>query len=486
MKKLSKISDTPLPPPCSPPTQDEINLVLKQIPSNIVQHTGEQIQKSNVHSLDYHLAYTRQFILDLLNVSIKILSQEPNIVLLTAPNTTDSHSSPKELKITSPNIGVIGDLHGTFFSLQQALELKSDQYVFTGDYVDRGANSVEIIVTLLCLRLQDPLKYTLLRGNHETESISQSYSFYAEIFMKYEKPLEIFKEFVKLFQALPICAKIDTTLCLHGGISTQSLHKMNCLNRFKEPTTGSALANILWSDPVDHGTFTQNFQRGIGLLYGPGLVNPFCQSSNLDFIVRSHTCVDGIEIIGKVITVFSVAKYSEGNHGAYLQLCSNNEKSVVYYHKFLSEDKDAIDAQFFQSPPDIQHLNEKQLICAILCNLVETDYAFPDGQISALKALNGTVQLPKMSENRLGKLVMELEALCEEKEVSTLAAFGCFEEDVIAEILLVGELTLKERGFTVSEGVFQRCFTVEELEKIVQKVCFQGKIAKNKGKKIQK
>ena len=67
----------------------------------------------------------------------------------------------------------MGDLHGQFYDLMQLLtpevggEPPDSSYVFLGDFVDRGHNSVETLSLLLCLKLKFPGHVTLLRGNHE-------------------------------------------------------------------------------------------------------------------------------------------------------------------------------------------------------------------------------------------------------------------------------------------------------------------------------
>lgn len=72
--------------------------------------------------------------------------------------------------VASP-VTIVGDLHGQFFDLMQLLMVggwpPQTSYVFLGDFVDRGHNSVETLSLLLCLKLKYPGHVTLLRGNHE-------------------------------------------------------------------------------------------------------------------------------------------------------------------------------------------------------------------------------------------------------------------------------------------------------------------------------
>lgn len=72
--------------------------------------------------------------------------------------------------VLSP-VTIVGDLHGQFFDLLNLLQVggwpPQTAYVFLGDFVDRGHNSVETLSLLLCLKLKYPGHVTLLRGNHE-------------------------------------------------------------------------------------------------------------------------------------------------------------------------------------------------------------------------------------------------------------------------------------------------------------------------------
>ena len=105
---------------------------------------------------------------------------------------------------------------------RQGGDLPSTHYVFIGDFVDRGYNSVETIEYLLLLKLKYPQYMTLLRGNHESRQITAVYGFHEEIMRKYGSFLIIgnvntWKYFTDLFDYLPIAAIIDNeVLCIHG------------------------------------------------------------------------------------------------------------------------------------------------------------------------------------------------------------------------------------------------------------------------------
>ena len=91
---------------------------------------------------------------------VKILCKKVKEILVEESNVQN---------ISSPVV-VCGDIHGQFYDLIELFKTGGDipdtKYLFLGDYVDRGYNSVETLELLLCLKVKYPDRITLLRGNH--------------------------------------------------------------------------------------------------------------------------------------------------------------------------------------------------------------------------------------------------------------------------------------------------------------------------------
>lgn len=233
---------------------------------------------------------------------------------------------PTLLKL-SPPVKIVGDIHGQFFDLIRIFESCGyppyTNYLFLGDYVDRGYKSLESILLLLCFKIKYPENFFMLRGNHESANITKIYGFYDEC--KRRLPLisgshKMWKNFIDVFNSLPIAATInDKIFCIHGGLSPD-LHSLRQIEQIQRPTDipdKGLLADLLWSDPdplvrtFSLGTWPKN-DRGVSYCFGKKHVDHFLSTFNMDLIVRGHMVVeDGYEFFNKrkLVTVFSAPNY---------------------------------------------------------------------------------------------------------------------------------------------------------------------------------
>ncbi|KAL1427446.1 hypothetical protein MTO96_017401 [Rhipicephalus appendiculatus] len=123
-------------------------------------------------------------------------------------------------------------------------------YLFLGDYVDRGRHSLETICLLLCYKIKYPENFFILRGNHECASINRIYGFYDECKRRFN--IKLWKTFTDLFNCLPVAAIVDEKIfCMHGGLSPD-LQSMEQVKRIMRPTDvpdQGLLCDLLWADP---------------------------------------------------------------------------------------------------------------------------------------------------------------------------------------------------------------------------------------------
>jgi serine/threonine-protein phosphatase PP1 catalytic subunit len=91
-------------------------------------------------------------------------------------------------------------------------------YLFLGDYVDRGKQSIEVIILLLCYKTRYPENFFMLRGNHECSAINRIYGFYDECKKRYS--IKLWKQFGDCFNCLPFVAVVEEKIiCMHGAPS---------------------------------------------------------------------------------------------------------------------------------------------------------------------------------------------------------------------------------------------------------------------------
>lgn len=225
-------------------------------------------------------------------------------------------NQPMMLELDAP-MKIAGDIHGQYFDLLRLLEFggsPSDMnYLFLGDYVDRGRNSIECIALLFAYKTKYPDNTFLLRGNHECASINRLYGFFDECKRRYSAKL--WKSFGDVFNCLPVCAMIDDRiLCMHGGLSPEltTLDQIRDLPRPADVPDSGLLCDLLWSDPSQDTNSWGDNDRGVSFTFGGDIVRSFLKKHDLDLIARAHQVVeDGYEFFAgrQLVTVFSAPNY---------------------------------------------------------------------------------------------------------------------------------------------------------------------------------
>ncbi|KAM5489365.1 sporulation-induced protein [Microsporum audouinii] len=168
-------------------------------------------------------------------------------------------------------------------------------FIFLGDYVDRGYFSLETLTLLLCLKARYPNKITLVRGNHESRQITQVYGFYDECVQKYGNA-SVWKACCQVFDFMTLGVIVDgKVLCLHGGLSPEirTLDQVRIVARAQEIPHEGAFCDLVWSDPDETEDLTWAVSpRGAGWLFGSRVADEFCAVNDLNLIARAHQLVN--------------------------------------------------------------------------------------------------------------------------------------------------------------------------------------------------
>uniref|UniRef100_A0A8C2U463 Serine/threonine-protein phosphatase n=1 Tax=Coturnix japonica TaxID=93934 RepID=A0A8C2U463_COTJA len=315
---------------------------------------------------DRQLLHAR-YVLQLLHEARRVLKEKPNI----------THVSVSYFK----EITICGDLHGNLDDLllvfhKNGLPSETNPYLFNGDFVDRGENSMEILIILFVFLLLYPNDFHLNRGNHEDYIINMKYGFSKEVLKKYKDHGKIILYHLQdIFSWLPLATLVNNkVLIVHGGISDNTdLDSLNLIERSKKSLVifnhcldrevsvgvgrnclaavkrrGSSdfkiVLDILWSDPQKKHGCTLNQRRGVGCCFGPDTTDQLLKRYNLKMLIRSHEFkLDGYDLThdGKVITIFSASNYyQEGsNRGAYIRMNPDLVPHFIQYQVCTCTDK---------------------------------------------------------------------------------------------------------------------------------------------------
>ena len=164
---------------------------------------GSSKKDPNLKKLHDHLVgegrLNPDLVLKIIDIVKSILKEEPNILRIDPP------------------INIVGDIHGQFYDLLTILSLggspENYQYLFMGDFVDRGLFSFECVCYLFSLKIKYPNRIFLLRGNHESRHLTKFFTFKDECMYKSNEA--VYESFMQAFDFLPVACIIDNKFCEH-------------------------------------------------------------------------------------------------------------------------------------------------------------------------------------------------------------------------------------------------------------------------------
>lgn len=278
----------------------------------------------------------------------EILIEESNVQLVATPVTIcgDIH----------------GQLHDLFTLFKTGGKCPDTNYLFLGDFVDRGFYSVESFLLLLTLKVRFPDRMTLIRGNHESRQITTSYGFYDECLRKYGSA-NVWRMCCDVFDYLSLSALVGGpggVFCVHGGLSPDinRLDEIRAIDRKQEVPHEGPMCDLLWSDPDDtlgNGSDPDDSAaslalrswatstRGAGFLFGQQPVRLFNQINNTSLIARAHQLIlEGYKELfdRELVTVWSAPNYCYrcGNVAAILTINDELERHYDVFEAVQPDD----------------------------------------------------------------------------------------------------------------------------------------------------
>lgn len=270
-------------------------------------HFDQQIQRVlNMENLQEH--------------ELKILCEKVREIL-----HEESNVHPVKCPVT-----VCGDIHGQFLDLKELFNNAGSppqtNFVFLGDYVDRGYFSCLSATLMFLFKARYRERVVIIRGNHESRQVTQVYGFFDECVRTFGNA-NVWRHFTDVFDVLPLSCLIENQiLCQHGGLSPSidSLDNIRELDRVQEVPHEGPMCDILWSDPDERCGWGIS-PRGAGYTFGPDVSEQFNHANGTKLIARAHQLVmEGFNWCHdrNVVTIFSAPNYCYrcGNQAAVMEI----------------------------------------------------------------------------------------------------------------------------------------------------------------------
>ena len=219
-------------------------------------------------------------------------------------------------------IHAFGDIHAQFFKLKRLVDRlfikEGDLLVFVGDYVDRGAEQVEVVNVLFYYKQLLPDRIILIRGNHEDPIINRQFGFYDEVRLKFKNNKLLYRLYNQAFSQLPLAAITwNKIFCVHAGIpdGLEEIEDINFLPNGQETIEDPITKQLLWNDPKEKVKDFKYSVRGPGIKrFGKDAFLEFIERNEIKHIIRSHEKFkDGYKSYfdDKLLSIFSSRSYSK-------------------------------------------------------------------------------------------------------------------------------------------------------------------------------
>ena len=321
-----------------------------------VQRILDMFEQPSAH-VDY--LNSIQFAKDVFKLCQKvrhIFEREPRVAFVQSPAYVfgDIHGNLEDLHFFSDNLWRLG------------MSLTAGNFVFLGDYVDRGKSCLECIAYLFVMKYQLPNKVFLLRGNHETRDVNGWEEHYGErsfIFQCRNRfgddvGYRVWEACNQIFDRLPLAGVIDQDVfCVHGGIPRPISNSTRIQDMLSVPRVAGinppyeheddqyqqVASDCIWSDPASEeqestvdpeSGFGESLRGGGAICFGNKAVAHFLKEQGFSYIMRAHEAhAEGVSLSkgARVFTVFSTSQdHNQGSNAmAGCMLVDNDKLQVI-------------------------------------------------------------------------------------------------------------------------------------------------------------
>ena len=317
----------------------------------------DQKKMDEIHN---KLPFTKEEIESLIDEVIPIISKENSLIKIRSP-----------CKIFGNIYGLYNDLMRFFESYGnpsdsiQNGDINVMQYIFLGDFCDRGFYSLEVVFLLFALKVKYPNFIYLIRGHHEDKNVNEIYGLGQEckdrLNDEINKENSIFNLINKAFEYLPFGVLIDGgTLLVHGGIGA-SIENLDDINNISRPTPvvqdvenirQLQIIDLLYSEYDDkESNYNINNERdtmkkGFIVKYGKKRLDDFLNKNNINLLITSHQFVkEGFNTFNndKLLVLFSATNYMDkyNNIGAMITIAKKTaNKRLNIIPKLINTNND--------------------------------------------------------------------------------------------------------------------------------------------------